>query len=655
MVVSLARAVMKCGVTVSHRCVSCRTVPRVLRRLFPVRAITLSGSLAAAVLAVTGPSPSAAAELPPITFPETGTASTLTAPGVQSFYEPEVEVAVNAAGDSVAVWTVSQVRASKYLAPEAQLQIAFRPAGAPSAAWSPPATISAPDRIASLPDVGIDAGGNATVAWAESSNDVTLPRRFRVRVATFTGAALVASEAFSADDTVTRAPSLAVAPSGEAAVAFVAETGSADDETRRGVVRVARRSSPTGAFAEPQPVSTDKDNTIGATPALAMNASGRVAVVWTEAPPVGIPSRVRFATASRSDAWSAPLEIADGTRPSVVLDNAGAATVAWSETGLYDEGPVALATRRVSAAGALGARQLLATSESRLPSGFSRIPLGVDASGQVTAAWTIAKPKDPGDPYAPAEQVQVATAPAGGAFDTPITLSDYAREAEPALAVDASGATAVAWGGDRAALSVVWRAAGGTTFQGLGKITDKWVRPASLAFARPHELTVVFGTELSPPFIVQSATTILRPAANAPGPAQAAPDLTAPTVVIRGVEKVLAPKAKRRGKARRFRLVATLAASEAVSVRVVVSQRRKGIRRGGKCVARPSSPKLRKGRKSCTRVVVLGPEVGAPVGIADTSLDLGAAPPKGAYDVTVKATDTAGNRSLPVVQRVVLK
>jgi hypothetical protein len=84
-------------------------------------------------------------------------AQTLSDPG-QSASSPQV--AVDASGNAVAVWTRNDGTSGR-------IQAAYRPAGG---SFGTPATISDPNGDASSPDVSMDNSGRAVIAWARNDN-----------------------------------------------------------------------------------------------------------------------------------------------------------------------------------------------------------------------------------------------------------------------------------------------------------------------------------------------------------------------------------------------------------------------------------------------------------------------------------------------------
>ncbi len=580
--------------------------------------------------------------------------TTLSGPGISSTYEPSTDVAANDRGDAVAAWTITPDTPAG-AAGNTMVQVAFRAAGGP---WSAPATISDLAYGASAPSVGIDAQGTATVSWGEAKG-INADFTSRLRVTTHSAAGFGATQDFAAEDEMQSLPSLAVSPAGSAVLTYTATRSAAAAAGKaRSVLKVAQRTSPAGTFGPSQTLSSDvADTEIGwggsrhGAPVAAINATGTAAVVWEEVlgtDPATQTGRIRLARGPVGSLGSA-VDLTASTlpgvpyNPQVVVAADGVITASWAQdlggSNPYI-GPVDLVVRRVAADGTAGAPQTLGANAAGDDAYHyeAAVELGVDGAGGVTAAWAFPAPVFPD--YSPAN-ILAATAPASGGFGAPQTIADVHGTFSPSLAVDSNGAAAVSWGGRGKFLIVARRPAGASTFGQGVKRTDPWVTEISSAFGRPDELTLVFGTVLpdAQGYLVDSITTNLI--GTGVEPATADPDTVKPVVSVKQVSVVKA--ARKKGKKQAGRLVATLDASEPVSVRAVVSQARKGIKRGGQCVKRPSNPKLRKGKKKCTRTVVIGPEVGAPVSPDGSTLDLGVAPPNGTYKLTVKPRDAAGN------------
>ena len=148
-------------------------------------------------------------------------------------------------------------------------------------------------------------------------------------------------------------------------------------------------------------------------PALATSASGWAAVAWTHE------GQVRIALRAPGGAFGAPIAIPSTMvvgQLGVGVDDAGTATVAWSEFVLGAESPVRATT--LAPGGAPAPVQTI--GEATLA---SAIVLAVDGSGDAVAGWGTL-----------GSTAQAALRPAGGAFAAPTTFGD------PSAAVYVSGA-----------------------------------------------------------------------------------------------------------------------------------------------------------------------------------------------------------------------
>lgn len=607
------------------------------------------------VLGSVGPATSPAAAAPE--FPVQ--LSTLTAPGVVSGQDPASVIATNRNGDAVVAWKVFTHGPAKLWDFTSEVQVAFRKGADAPGVWSPAYRLTAPGwratpdwQAGASPLVGIDDAGNATIAWSEIPIENKWAEKNRLRVVSHGPGGFSAVQEIVPESPISnsggwdRPAGLAVAPDGQALLVYA----SPDD----GTIVSQRRTAREGAFGPRVPLPGDKKWAYNVD--LVMNSDGAAAVALDRGDVIEVaraPAGKDFGgltEVARVDFAASQTSIG---RSDIALDRSGAVTVAWVEVGPAIEpkqewalrGPFQINARRVDPQATLGPVQRLATiadadNEAQV---LADVALGVDDSGRVTAAWAANRGRVRKEPEL--SPIQVASAVAGSAFGAPVTLTERAGFGKPVVAVDPSGVVAVAWGAAGAPAKVAWRPAGSDEFQAALTPTNAWVGSVAASFGRPNDLMLALGVDLAPTFIVQS-TSVEFSGTEPATPVAALPDTTRPVLLVKGVAVVKAPRKK--GRRQPARLVATLGASEDVTVRAVVSQARKGIKRGGACVKRPADPKKRKGRKACTRTVVIGPEVGAPVGAKGAALDLGAAPPKGAYTLTVKGLDAAGNPGDPV-------
>jgi len=148
-------------------------------------------------------------------------------------------------------------------------------------------------------------------------------------------------------------------------------------------------------------------------PALATSASGWAALAWTHE------AQVRIALRAPGGAFGAPIAIPSTMvvgQVGVGIDDAGTATVAWSEFVFGADSPVQATT--VAPGGAPAPVQTISGASSA-----SAVALAVNGRGDAVAGWGTR-----------GSTAQAVLRPAGGAFATPTTFGD------PSAAVYVSGA-----------------------------------------------------------------------------------------------------------------------------------------------------------------------------------------------------------------------
>ena len=272
---------------------------------------------------------------------------------------------------------------------------------------------------ASDPQVGIDAAGNATVAWEQEDAGV---RAARLPAATgFEGAATVVPGGTG--------PRLAVGAGGTAVA--LASVG--------GVLQAAIRPGAGGAFGTAAPISAGAVDD----PDVAVAPDGRAVAAWVEGGSVlrnARPANAAFATTGTAQSDGSALAEAE---PSVAIATDGDAVIAWTE----DADDVAGGETAVVASVAFGppAPASSAGAAARAPD------LATAPDGRVAGTWVRGG------------AVEVAELAAGGsAFGNHAAApSAPAANARPAVGIGADGATVVAWAGGTAVHAARRPAAGG--------------------------------------------------------------------------------------------------------------------------------------------------------------------------------------------------
>lgn len=167
---------------------------------------------------------------------------------------------------------------------------------------------------------------------------------------------------------------------------------------------------------------------------VAIDPRGNAVAVWQRSN--GTVSVIQAATRRAGGAtWSAPVDLsgdeASGELPRVAIDAAGEAVATWEES--YSVNTVQVAT--LSPTGAWSAP--LTLSETGRNSSDPKVAMS--PAGEAVVVWA-------GADSAGAAIAQEATRPAGAAWTIPVKLSAEGQNAElPAVAIDPSGATVVAW------------------------------------------------------------------------------------------------------------------------------------------------------------------------------------------------------------------
>jgi PKD domain len=218
------------------------------------------------------------------------------------------DVAMDAAGDTIAVWRQST-------GAHPQIYAAFRPSGGQ---FGPPTAVSPEGREASAPAVAIDSRGDATVAWL--SNDGTSEV---VQTATASpGGDFSSPVALSGNGDDASNVQVAMTSQGDAVVSWTRSSGGSDE------LEVAMRQAG-GTFAAP---NAQGDGEIvgeaqpASVPHVVTDAIGDTFAVWK-----GSGGAVREAyLAAGSSAFGEPVTLGETSgSPSAAMDEAGEAVVVW--------------------------------------------------------------------------------------------------------------------------------------------------------------------------------------------------------------------------------------------------------------------------------------------------------------------------------------
>ncbi len=314
----------------------------------------------------------------------------------------------------------------------------------PATGWGTAVELS-PDETSYAWSAGIDGKGNAIVAWQQKAGvaDTAVftsrytvggmwssPEQIVQPVQTGPGAVIgVSGEGI---DNVEL--NLSVTSSGNAVLAW-----RQTDKTHSALW--ATTYDPSNGWANANPVVLEPGSPSGKSvfaPAAGMDAKGNITLVWGE---VDIDSKAHTTTMSEryvaGTGWQAAQPVAPfvdttdaGYSPQLAINDQGIAAVTWIRPDGTLQASVA------DANGAWGLTQQLTAHVYQLN---ARQPeIAVDTAGNATVAWQDSSTATSTD--------IVANRYANGAWGTPVLFGQQPQDATwPALAVNASGLTALVW------------------------------------------------------------------------------------------------------------------------------------------------------------------------------------------------------------------
>jgi hypothetical protein len=324
-------------------------------------------------------------------------------------------VAAGANGAVVAAWDAAP-------AGEGTLRVAWRRA---DGSWDPPSTLGAGHDV----DVAVDGRGAAVLVWRAPVAPGGPDRVWAVRLErgdAVADASLIGGD----DDVVAGRPRLALAPGGEALVAW----------TERGELRAEVRGRRLVGGAWSAPVRLDDDDTRDASDPWPAMTDGRALVMWTERAGKG---HAVVARALDGDDWSALATVHTTTYrtglPRVTLGRDGAAVAAWVQ---HDRRAW---TSRHDANGAWERAQPLGSA-----GWASDAQVVADREGEAVAVWS--------EQFVDASRIRARVRAVGGAWGEVVTLHTVAACVQgarlacrgfpagaPRLAMSATGDAVVVW------------------------------------------------------------------------------------------------------------------------------------------------------------------------------------------------------------------
>ena len=324
----------------------------------------------------------------------------------------EVHVAMDSAGDALAVWVRNGV-----------VQSSFRPAGGANS-FSVAADMPGAAAVASHLRVAMDAGGDAVAVWQTDGGSIQaayMPQG--------SGGAFNSAQTLETDGTnKPTAPDVALDSAGDAlAVWEHFDTGSAK-------VRIEDEYGPGGTFpgGPGTPISDTAQNS--SNPLVRMDAAGDAVAVWLESDGAHTQVQAAARPAGNATTFGAQAQISTATAnaadPALAMSSGGAAMAVWD-----DVTKSLLGSYSSSAGSAFGSPQPIVNAAVTQPTVPS---VAMNDNGDAQAVWQ----QSDGTNFRAEEQ----SAPAGTFGGTTVDVSPAGQDAnEPQLAMDGAGDAVATW------------------------------------------------------------------------------------------------------------------------------------------------------------------------------------------------------------------
>ncbi|MHB1539377.1 MAG: PKD domain-containing protein [Solirubrobacteraceae bacterium] len=281
------------------------------------------------------------------------------------------------------------------------------------------------------PAVGVDGAGGATAVWVD-------PSAHDVEAATVQGGLAGGRQALSAGGLSYEAPRVAIDERGDVLAVWVRREGALSSTIEAAYQPAGGRFGPA--------VQLSPAGQAASAPSVAIDAAGEASIAWRE------PTAIEAASCSAAGSFSAPLTLASVAQPQapdLAGNGAGAFAVVW---GVAEGAGAVVQVATRPPGGAFSTAQTIASA----PSGALAPQVGLDAAGEVTVAWQVHSP-------GAGHEILLASGP----LSDPGASVGFAVPAAraPSLAVSAGGAAVLGYldeyaGADVAAAS--YRPAGGS-------------------------------------------------------------------------------------------------------------------------------------------------------------------------------------------------
>lgn len=276
-----------------------------------------------------------------------------------------------------------------------------------------------------MPDVGVDAHGNAVAAWyVRDGNDVTVQRSERPAGGGWQPPIVLDAGANSSH--LSMEAHVAVSAEGTAVVVW--QHFDAAGFTLRGATRSAG-----GGWQEPVNISEPGLYDLG-NESLGIDSSGRAVVAW-QAARKSYAEWIVQGSVSSGGAWQQPVDLSDdpgriSVAPDVAMNTRGDAIVVWRLNRAEFSGPDVLKSAVLPAGGGWGSAGDILSADP----GDWRVVM--DSRGNALVVWTR---------YLGSEAVlQSSSRPAGGAWQAPVDIASD-RVAALRLVIDPQGNVVAVW------------------------------------------------------------------------------------------------------------------------------------------------------------------------------------------------------------------
>jgi hypothetical protein len=327
----------------------------------------------------------------------------------------EVQVAMDSAGDALAVWVRNGI-----------VQSAFRPAGGTNS-FGGATDMPGASTVASHLRLAMDGNGDAVAIWQTDGGRIEAAYMPQGNNGSFDGAQTLETDAANKPTT----PDVAIDPAGDA----IAVWQHSDGANQR--IEAVYAASGTFLATTPQVISPSGHN--ATSPSVGMDAAGDAQAVWLESD--GADTRVQDAERPSGNAsvFAALPPISDPgfdtANPRLAVSGGGAAMAVWEDT--TDKSVVSAYTAALGATfGTPQTIELDATHPPALPA------VAMNDNGDAQAVWQHF------DTVSGKTRIEERSAPGGTLAGTTVTVSGTSDDASNAqIAMDGAGDAIAVWAG----------------------------------------------------------------------------------------------------------------------------------------------------------------------------------------------------------------